>query len=730
MLRLLRGMAVSLVLLAALLWTTGGKGTAQELDRASLDGTAPPGGTVFACPGLVHIYEPDIQAMATYHQSSLADCTLKEWYFFGAQQHLHGNANSLSFWDHDASSEPGDPYTATLKLVHECPMPDSPDTRTIQNACHYGRPIPAVCTGTLYEDWTIEAGNRLIGSIFVTGNATLRIAPGATLRVAGGPGSINVREGARLEVHDSTLVDISLALVNSSGWVRGSQIQSGTILIWQTLDDEMFDISGNTFLGPFSPQLPTNKIELLNESRSLLQGNRGAFGLYVKGQSEATLLGNRFEGYVSVERGGNAWLESNVITGSLFLDGYHAPEGSMATATLLGTTITATETESYAYNLALHAGTNSRATVVRSRLANGSGPTSNVLDIWPYGLGSEILVSNSELVGIVRIRDLANATLYGDTISGKLLLEKGSETTAQGNMLCGPIVVHDEADITAKGNIITTGRVLLDGKAEGEFRHNTFLPLDATVQEWAFRISHYPKPDPKKLTIAENCIERGLGLIASDMDGRLVVRDNWWGHSTGPFHFPGNPEGKGAMITIVRSADDAVDYTSYLQVRPAYCRVKPLPVPQSASAVVGPQGGRMVGGFVSLDFPVGAVNRNVRITILEQGANDAVSAAAFPPTGDLAGNLFFDLSAVEEGSSTAVKQFAKPFELTVFYDPTRLGAREGTLALYWWNGKRWLREASSAAHPDEDTLTASPDHMTLFALLGEAEHLYLPQILR
>ncbi len=50
--------------------------------------------------------------------------------------------------------------------------------------------------------------------------------------------------------------------------------------------------------------------------------------------------------------------------------------------------------------------------------------------------------------------------------------------------------------------------------------------------------------------------------------------------------------------------------------------------------------------------------------------------------------------------------------MTVTYDPTELGPTiEATLAIYWWNGTRWLKEPTSGWDGSAHTVTATLEHL-------------------
>jgi hypothetical protein len=101
------------------------------------------------------------------------------------------------------------------------------------------------------------------------------------------------------------------------------------------------------------------------------------------------------------------------------------------------------------------------------------------------------------------------------------------------------------------------------------------------------------------------------------------------------------------------------------------------------------------------------------------------------PTGDLFGMRFFDLSAVTAANGTPVTTFDPRYVITIHYtDTEKAGAKEDTLKLYWWNGSQWILEPTSSVDPGNNVLTATPNHMSLFAVLGETERVFLPLALR
>jgi hypothetical protein len=71
------------------------------------------------------------------------------------------------------------------------------------------------------------------------------------------------------------------------------------------------------------------------------------------------------------------------------------------------------------------------------------------------------------------------------------------------------------------------------------------------------------------------------------------------------------------------------------------------------------------------------------------------------------------------------------YAVTVHYTDAEKGpAIEDTLALYAWDGSQWVKEPGSVVDPVAKTVTASPDHLSLWAVLGETRWVFLPLVLR
>ncbi len=147
------------------------------------------------------------------------------------------------------------------------------------------------------------------------------------------------------------------------------------------------------------------------------------------------------------------------------------------------------------------------------------------------------------------------------------------------------------------------------------------------------------------------------------------------------------------------------------------------PPVDAATSLVLPEGGELVSPDSSarLDFLAGSVEQPTLVTYTGAGKC----------TGEgLAGILCFDLTAVISGTTTPVSSFDPPYTVTISYTAAIPGpAIESTLGLYCFDGSQWNREPTSELDLADQRVTASPDHMTAFALMGETRQVMLPLVL-
>jgi len=104
-----------------------------------------------------------------------------------------------------------------------------------------------------------------------------------------------------------------------------------------------------------------------------------------------------------------------------------------------------------------------------------------------------------------------------------------------------------------------------------------------------------------------------------------------------------------------------------------------------------------------------------------------------PPSGSLTGiGHAFDVAAVYSGTGSAAQPApGKTYTITVQYAEGETGlVDEETLALYYWDGGQWVEEPTSQVDTVANSVTATPDHFSIWAVLGEIRSVFLPFVLR
>lgn len=142
-------------------------------------------------------------------------------------------------------------------------------------------------------------------------------------------------------------------------------------------------------------------------------------------------------------------------------------------------------------------------------------------------------------------------------------------------------------------------------------------------------------------------------------------------------------------------------------------------------AAIPTAGGSIVSGTgaISLVFPGGAFGADARVTYRR------LLTDQYP--GNLVGiGHIFDISAVDAQTNRPLRlEPAQTYSVVIRYSEPQLGSiTESTLALYRWGGDRWVREPSSQVHPDANTVTATPNNLGLWAVLGDTYRSHFPLI--
>jgi hypothetical protein len=153
--------------------------------------------------------------------------------------------------------------------------------------------------------------------------------------------------------------------------------------------------------------------------------------------------------------------------------------------------------------------------------------------------------------------------------------------------------------------------------------------------------------------------------------------DNWWGTNTGPL-VSTNPAGEGPRI------GDMVTYDPWLPMQAQYV--------DTAAAWSG-------------DFTLD-VRDEAPIAVIKRGAGTPiVSIATFAgnPCGEFLGKPLNKWMDVLLSSSDGVDEI----EIRVYYttdELTGLDLKEGSLRLFWWNGKKWKTCSKTGVDKDNDFL--------------------------
>ncbi len=92
----------------------------------------------------------------------------------------------------------------------------------------------------------------------------------------------------------------------------------------------------------------------------------------------------------------------------------------------------------------------------------------------------------------------------------------------------------------------------------------------------------------------------------------------------------------------------------------------------------------------------------------------------------------FEISAYyTDTGETADIASGQTITITLAYSDTQVSpVFEDSLALYNWNGITWGKETTSTLDPVKNVITATPEHLSLWALLSDTNRVYLPILRR
>ena len=131
-------------------------------------------------------------------------------------------------------------------------------------------------------------------------------------------------------------------------------------------------------------------------------------------------------------------------------------------------------------------------------------------------------------------------------------------------------------------------------------------------------------------------------------------------------------------------------------------------------------------GDTQVEFPAWAVSEDTLVSFTPQKAT--------APAGMVILSAF-DLTAENVSDGMPVTSFSEPYTITSYYTDAEISSvKENTLGFYWWNNGAWEKVSTSVVDAVSNKVSASLDHMTQFAVLGEGGetiyYLNLPLVTR
>jgi hypothetical protein len=126
-------------------------------------------------------------------------------------------------------------------------------------------------------------------------------------------------------------------------------------------------------------------------------------------------------------------------------------------------------------------------------------------------------------------------------------------------------------------------------------------------------------------------------------------------------------------------------------------------------------------------FPAGTFTDTVTVVHSPDAPVDWLDMQGLAPV-----HHTFDVSAFYPATYEVAEPAAgQSYTITISYsEAERVGVVEETLALYYWDGSQWVREDSSVVDTAANTVTATPNHFSTWAVLGETWRSFMPVIRR
>lgn len=227
-------------------------------------------------------------------------------------------------------------------------------------------------------------------------------------------------------------------------------------------------------------------------------------------------------------------------------------------------------------------------------------------------------------------------------------------------------------------------------------------------------------------------VDTGSAIVNDNSSAAIDATRNWWGHPTGPTH-PNNPRGVGSQVTgenvTVIPWYANVDLTVERSSNPAPGGSGPAPTPPTPPVVLGgatetidPAQDTQIStgdGRLTIAVPAGATPSGATITVAPLAEEDQPT----PGTGMVKlGEQVFEI-LMEDEAGNPIRTFDAPLVLTFSYDRESLPAntREEDLQVFYWDEVlgAWIL-VPSERDPATGTITATVDHLTVFAVMAAA----------
>jgi hypothetical protein len=541
--------------------------------------------------------------------------------------------------------------------------------------------------GTVYHDLTVGGGPYPVDWVLVRQGASLRLLGTDVegydpLYPDTGWAYIAAREGGYVEISQATLERVAVEIGSDSGGtltagaglIEHSVFMPAHLTVYadSTAEGEHVEVVDNTIVDH-----PDNRaIRLYNTSSALLQQNTGKVRLELSGEAWVTLE------------------EMNRITSA------------------------ATPVELYDWSTAILAG----------NIITVTGCAESAVSATDY---AKVVATDNRLVNTSDC-EIASTHFHVDT---------GAELTASRNDMEGAslsLAGLAQYDLSPYNRMVG-GQVRVGSVLPGKIAYNTFengygLDIGYGYSRGGVERSGlsdgtgWQSPVTSTVTLLHNCIRYNTtGLQAQDI---VDVSDNYWGHESGPYHARLNPTGLG----------DSLSGNSYLITllgwdwHSGYCLDEAPSTPETA--IVGPAGASLSWGKVQVDVPEDALAEEAAVQFLDLTDEDTggLRRQGFSTVWlNPAPILRFDLSATRVSDGAPVTAFLRPYSLTVTYADSDLGQMdEATLQLAHVPGSQWEALPSSELDAGANRVSATLNHMSLFALVGETptQYVFLPLVRR